>query len=256
MEALPNALRRGGIGLRSMLFLAIVFAGLALGWMLLLPIVLTRFVRERTGFGIECQTLYLNPFTAHVALRGLVLTNPPAFPRKDFVDVREFRASARLFSLFGQRPVIDDAVLDVAGISLVKDEHGVINARVFQEGWAGSPRDQRQPPAATSRERGFLIGRLQVRFDRLVIADYSRRTPDVREFDLNFSHTYENVTSAKQLATPLADLLAPVTGAISKILPEGGATLRAARDKVKETDRKTSEVVKGFFEALEKTLKQ
>lgn len=256
MNALPDVSQRGGIGFRGMLFLAIVFASLALGWMLLLPLALTRFVHERTGFDIEIQTLYLNPFTANVALHGLVITNPPAFPRKDFIDVREFRADARLFSLFGRRPVIDDAVLDVAGISLVKDERGLINAKVFEQGLAGSSRDQRQPPAEIKKEREFLIRRLQIRFDRLVIADYSGRTPDVREFDLNFSHIYENVTSVTQLTAPLADLLAPVTGAIGSVLPEAGATLRAARDTVRESGRKTGEAVKGFFEALEKALKK
>jgi hypothetical protein len=237
-----------------MLFLAILFACLAVAWMILLPFAVTRFVQERTGFGIEIQSLYANPFTANLELRGLVITNPPAFPRKDFVDVREFRAGARLFSLFGHRPVIDYIVVNMTGITLVKDQRGLINTKVFQEGLAGpSPHP---PPPAAAPAREFLIKRLQVRLDRLVIADYSRRKPDVREFTLNFSHTYENVTSAKQLAAPFADIFAPVAGAIGGILPETDAALRAAGGRVKETGRKTGEAVKGLFDALEKTLKK
>jgi hypothetical protein len=256
MEAPPNGSSRGGIGPRLLLFLAIVFACLALGWMLLLPPALVRFVGRRTAFGVELQTFYLNPFTANVALRGLAITNPPGFPRKDFIDIREFRASARLFSLFGPRPVIDDAMLDVASITVVKDARGALNVRAFEEGMAGSPRGQRQPAAAAGQRNGFLVRRLQVHFDRLVVADYSRPTPAVREFDLNFNHTYENVTSARQLAAPLAVVLIPVADAVGSVLPETGAALRGARDKVTETGRKTGGVVKGFFEALEKTLKR
>lgn len=255
MTALHTASRRGGVGFNLVLFLAILFACLAVAWMILLPFAVTRLVQERTGFGIEIQSLYANPFTANLELRGLVITNPPAFPRKDFVEVRELRADAQLFSLFGHRPVIDYIAVYMTGITLVKDQRGRINTRVFQEGLAGpSPDSPPPPPAAPARE--FLIKRLQVRLDRLVIADYSRRKPDVREFTLNFSHTYENVTSAKQLAVPFADIFAPVAGAIGGILPETDAALRAAGGRVKETGRKTGEAVKGLFDALEKTLKK
>jgi hypothetical protein len=238
-----------------MLFLAILFACLAVAWMILLPFAVTKLVQERTGFGIEIQTFYANPFTAKLEVRGLVITNPPAFPRKDFVEVREFRADAQLFSLFGHRPVIDYMVVNMTGITLVKDQRGLINTRVFQEGLAG-PSPDSPPSSAAAPAREFLIKRLQVRFDRLVIADYSGRKPDVHEFTLNFSHTYENVTSAKQLAAPFADIFAPLAGAIGGILPETDAALRAAGGRVKETGRKTGEAVKGLFDALEKTLKK
>jgi len=240
-----------------MLFLAILFACLAVAWMILLPFAVTRLVQERTGFGIEIQSLYANPFTANLEARGLVVTNPPAFPRKDFIEAREFRVDAQLFSLFGPRPVIDDLVVNVAVVTLVKDQRGLINTRVFQEGLARRPPESSpQSPSPAAPARKFLIRHLQLRLDRLVIADYSRGNPDVRELPLNFSHTYENVTSAKQLAAPFADIFAPVAGAISGVLPETDAALRAAGSRVKETGRKTGEAVKGLFDTLEKTLKK
>lgn len=259
MNALHTASRRGGAGFNLLLFLAILFACLAVAWMILLPFAVTRLVQERTGFGIEIQTLYANPFTAKLEARGLVVSNPPAFPRKDFIEAREFRVDAQLFSLFGQRPVIDDLVVNVAVVTLVKDQRGLINTRVFQEGLAGRPPEsspQSPSPPAAAPTRKFLIRHLQLRLDRLVIADYSRGNPDVRELPLNFSHTYENVTSAKQLAAPFAEIFAPVAGAISGVLPEADAALRAAGSRVKETGRKTGEAMKGLFDTLEKTLKK
>jgi hypothetical protein len=249
----------GGIWFRLLLFLAIFFAVLALAWMILLPPALTRFVRGRTGFPMEIQTLYVNPFTGRLALRGMAIKNPPTFPNPAFAEVREVSVDWRVSSMFSQRLVIDDVVVDVAGITLARDPLGAINAWLFQERLAGAP--AARSPAGTSveaknRPQEFLIKRLQVRCDRLVIADYSGRQPVVRELALNFNHTYENVTSTKQLAAPLGDLLAPVAGAIGGLAPEAGAALRAAGDKFKESGRKAGEAMKGFFESLEKSLKK
>lgn len=253
----------GGIWLRLLLFLAICLAGLALAWMLLLPPALTRFVQGRTGFPMVIQALYVNPFTGRLDVRGLAITNPPTFPNPAFADVREVRVAWEVSSLFSQRLVIDEVVIDVAGITLVRDPLGAVNAWLFQQRLAGAP--AARPPAgssagapveAKSRPQEFLIKRLQLRCDRLVIADYSKSQPVVRELALNFNHTYENVTSAKQLAAPLGDLLAPVAGAISGLSPEADAALRAAEDKLKESGRKAGQAVKGFFDSLEKSLKK
>jgi hypothetical protein len=243
----------GGIWLRLLFVLAILCAGLALAWMILLPPALTRFVRGRTGFAMEIQSLYVNPFTGRLALRGLAITNPSTFPNPAFAEVREVRVDWRVSSLLSQRLVIEDVVIDVAGVTLVRDSHGVFNAWLFHDRLAGVPAGPAParpaagaPAEAKGRPREFLVKRLQLRCDRLVIADYSKRQPAVRELALNFNHTYENLTSAKQLAAPLVDLLAP----------EAGGALRAAGDAVKESGRKAGEAVKGFFDTLEKSLRK
>ncbi len=255
--------RRGGIGLRLLFGLAVLFACLALAWMVLLPAAVSRFVRRRTGFGVQVQSLYANPFTATIQLRGLVVTNPPGFPRSDFIEVREFRADAHLFSLFGDRPVLDDAVLDVTQMAIVKNSHGQLNATLFRQGLAGgrsdsTPAAAAPPPSppASRPERGFLIKRLVVRCDRVVIADYSRRPAVVKEVNLHFSHTYENVTDARQIAAPMAEVLSPIAGALGDLAPQAGSALRAAGDAAKETGRRTGAALKGFWEALEKSLKK
>ena len=73
---------RGSAGMKLVLALAVFLAGVALAWMILLPRTLARTIRARTGFDVEIQSLYCNPLTANVELRGLVITNPPTFPRK------------------------------------------------------------------------------------------------------------------------------------------------------------------------------
>jgi hypothetical protein len=224
--------------------------------MCLLPLAATRILRARTGFGVEIQSFHANPFTASVTLHGMVVTNPPAFPRTDFFEVREFRASARLFSLFGRCAVVDDAVIDIPEVTIVKDSRGVLNTALFQQGLAGPPPAADAPANPDGREREFLIKRLAVRWDRLVIADYSKRRPEVNEINLHFSHVYENVTDSRQLAGPVAAVLAPIAVVLRDIAPEAGTALRVAGGVAKKTGRKTGALMKGFWEALEKTLKK
>jgi hypothetical protein len=243
----------GGIWLRLMLFLVILCGGLALAWMILLPVALTKFVGSRTGFSMGIQSLYANPFTGRLAVRGLAVKNPPTFPDPAFADIREVRVDWQVSSLFSRRLVIEDVVIDVAGVTLVRDSHGAFNAWVFHDRLAGAPAGQTSarpaagaPAEAKSRPREFLVKRLQLRCDRMVIADYSKSQPAVREVALNFNHTYENITSAKQLAAPLVDLLAP----------QAGGVLRGAGDAMKESGRKAGEAVKGLFDTLEKSLRK
>ena len=251
---------RGGAGMKLVLALAVILACAALAWMVLLPRALARSIRARTGFDVAIQSLYCNPLTANLDLRGLVITNPPTFPRKDFVNLREFRVNARLTSLLGRRWVVDDATVDFAGVSVVRDQKGRVNARLFQEGLAGaaaSPPSAKAAREATGRTgREFLIKRLTLRIERVVIADYSLPKPETREYNLNFSRTYENVTSARQLAVPLAEALGNLSGILTGAIPESSGVLRDAGNTLKQAGRRTGEAVKGLFESLEKSFQK
>ena len=176
-RASRSAGHRGGI-LAKLLAAFVVFLAVAtLGWMLLLPAIATKVLQTRTQFGVTVQSLSVNPFTGTVHLRGLAIENPPTFPTPDFVQVREFRATAGIFTLLGDRPVIDEAVVDVAQVTLVKNQAGVRNAALFQERLAGAPAPTRtggQPVAGPATQtRAFLIRHLELRFDKLRLVDAS-----------------------------------------------------------------------------------
>lgn len=244
-------------------FLVVVFATLALAWMLFLPVVLTNQLRARTGFEAQIRSLAVNPFTGTVELRGLVLTNPPTFPVHDFLEVRRLSANAELFSLFSDRPIFESLELDVAKVTLVKRDALQTNAAAFQHNLEG-PADP-AAAAAKPKVKGFLIRRLTVRIDEVVIADHSARTPAVQDFKLGFEHSYSDVTGVKQLLSPstLQSLL-PVGAALNGLLP--GALGDAVADVMKEAAKsgagllkeagaKASERIKGYFDALEESKK-
>ncbi len=260
----PSTGRRGGILAKLLLLLAVVAAAAALAWMLFLPLVLTTQLRQRTGFDATVRSLAVNPFTGTVEVRGLVLANPPTFPIRDFLEVREFFADVELLSLWSERPVFTSVRLDVASVTLVKRENSQTNAEAFQHNLTLAADAQPRPPSSRP-PRGFLIRRLTVRIDRLVIADHSTRLPTSREYRVGLNQNYTDVTELKQLFAPDALLgLAPVGAALHGLVP--GDLGRALNEAVKETSktgagwlkdlgRKAGQKAKEYIDALEESRK-
>ena len=260
----PSPSCHGGIFFKLLVFLAVVFAALALAWMLFLPLVFTTQLRQRTGFDATVESLAVNPFTGTIELRGLVITNPPTFPVHEFVQLRRFHADAELFSLLTDRPVFASVILDVAKLTLVKGEDRRTNAGAFQ-GHLAAPGQDPALPVPARPARGILIRRLAVRIDEVVIVDHTGPVPVVQDYRLGFNQTYTDVTGVKQLMAPaaLAGLM-PVGAALDGLLP--GALGRALRETAKDAaksgagllkaaGRRTGEKIKGYFDALEESQK-
>jgi hypothetical protein len=253
---------RGGAVFKLLIFLAVVFCAAALAWMLLLPTLLITQLRQRTGFEASVQSLAANPFTGTIEIRGLIVTNPPTFPVTDFLELRSFSANARIFSLFSDRPVFTSVVVDAARVTIVKREGAVTNVSAL----SGNFSNPEQPPLPPNRARKeFLIERLIVRIEEVVIADHSGRVPDVQTYRLSLNQSYANVTGVKQLFTPstLQGLL-PFGSALNGFLPGavgqalGEVVHDAARTggkMLKRAGQTTGEKINGYFDALEESKK-
>lgn len=257
-EFSPDAKRvRGGAVFKALVFLAAVFAVGALAWMLFLPALFVAQLRERTGFGVELRSLVANPFTGTIELRGLRLANPAAFPGRDFLQLREFRLRAEVATMFSGRPVFEEVVIDIAQLTLVKAADGRTNTGAFQRGFA--------VPAADRKAPRFLIRRLTLRLDRLIVADHSGPGPVVRESDPGINCTLTNVTDLQPLLpVEVWESLAPVGAALGGLMPGdlGAAWRAAAKDAaragaagLREAGLKAGEKAKGFLEALEESKK-
>ena len=282
MVARQGSAVTGGCIVRLMVLLVGLLAFIALGWMLLLPVVVTNQIRSRTGFEATVASLSCNAFTGRLTIRGLVLTNPPTFPTGDFVQLREFRAQGDLLSLFSERITLDELVLDVRQMALVKRADGRSNVELFEQNLgliapaptaapAASTKPSTQAPAVlaapASAPRKFLLRKLTLRFDQLVLADYSSAKPDVREYNLGVDQRYENVTDAKQLLVPevlrkvSAENLGPALG---RLVPGdfGRALGETARDAaksgealLKDAGGKATDLLRGLREKLEDSKK-
>lgn len=249
------ASRHGGVGLRLIAGLAVLFAFLALVWMLLLPRAVARLVRNRTGFEVRMRSFYLNPFTARLQVDGLTISNPPDYPQKDFLNIPELRIEARPGSVFSRTWRIDDALVHLSAVTLVRDARGGVNVRRFEEGSSGSTVPKPAKGGSAKPNHAFWIGRLALQVDRVVIADYSGGRPLVRTFNVHFKHTYTNIAGMQGLAAPVAAIMARTGEAGRGFLPRAGSLLHTASEDLQAAGQKTGAAVKGLFESLEKKLR-
>ena len=261
---------RGGCLLRLMVVLVVLGAAAALAWMLFLPVVVADQIRARTGFAVSVASLSCNAFTGKLAVRGLVVRNPASFPVSDFVELREFSGEADVWSLFSDRFVVEHLTVDVRRVTLVRRADGRSNAEVFRQNLSGPPGAAATPPApgaSAPPARQFLIRRLALRFDQLVVADHTRTKPVVEEFPLGLDQHYANLTDAKQLLVPevlrrlAAANLPPalggwVPGDFGRALGVAveGASARGT-ELLKDAGQTATDLFKGLREKLEESRK-
>jgi hypothetical protein len=253
--------RRGGLLLKVLLALVVLCVVLAIAWVVLLPSIVASTIRSKTGFAVKIDSLAVNPFTAKVGLRGLVLENPAGWPEQSFVQLREFRADADLFPLLGGKLMADEVVVDVAQVTLVRNKDGVLNAVAFKDGLAGPKSAEPAPkPGEPAKKPEFLIRHLTLKFDKLVYADHSGRSPAVRNYDLGISREMRNVDSVAALVSPFSGAaFAVVSDALGGMFKGAGQLLQGAGDLLKDGGgllkdggKKAGETLKGLMQQLEK----
>ncbi|MBC8040779.1 MAG: hypothetical protein H7Y06_09570 [Opitutaceae bacterium] len=278
---------QGGALLKLVVFLIIFVAIVVSAWIFFLPPILASTLEKRTGFTVKVGRLAIDPFRNRVDFSGLVITNPPSFARPEFVEVRSFRARAQLDTFFTDRLVIDDGEIDVASVALIRNSEGTINAALFSERLlnarkpkgkpkpAVDPKDAAKPgqpkppappkPAPTVRselpEKSFLIKRLVVRFEKMIVEDHVGTKPVSREYTLNFSHTYENIINTEQFVIgPFMKGFTAVGSAITGLIPGDmsktlGEATRSGTELFKEATKKTGDPFRAFMQTLEETNK-
>ena len=236
-----------------LLFILCVLAGLvSILWIVLLPGFVASTIRSRTGFAVQVDQLAVNPFTANVVIRGLVLKNPAGWPVAEFVDLREFRAEASLLSLLGNRFIADEILVDVARLTLVVDRQGTLNAVAFKEGLAGrEPAGQGQPAGGAKQE--FLIRHLVLKIDRLVYADHSGGRSSGKEYQLNLNRDMRDVDSVTKIISPFTGTaLGLVTNTIGRMFKGSPDLLQELASPLQDAGRKTGEKLKGLLDSLDK----
>jgi len=238
--------------------------------MVFLPSVVEHELRAVTGFEFRVAVLTANPFTGRVAVRGLAATNPPGYPAPDFVELRELHAAVEVFSwIFSDRNVVDDLDLDVARIVLMRRHDGRTNAGDFMAAFkrSGSGPANEAGPSAPPKPTRYLVKKLHLRIDQLVVADYSGTELDEKTYGLSIDQTYIDLTGPRQLLVPGVVRSLHAFGLrhdVARLLPgDFGSALAAAAggaahigEEVKDAGKKTGEFLRGLLDKLEQSPKQ
>lgn len=175
--------------------------------MLLLPGLFTSVIEKRTGFPARVDSFYANPFTGEVRMRGLVVANPAGFSESNFIDLQEFTAKADLFSLIGNRPVLDMTTLDLARVTVVTNGQGTNNLDLVYRRLAGAPSKKSAATPASGATADspfqFLVRDLDVRVNQVVVKDERPGKTPENIHQLSFQRNYRNVTPATNFSADL-----------------------------------------------------
>jgi hypothetical protein len=185
---------------KAVIVLAAVLGIVAVAWIIFLPAIVQRELRTITGFDFRVEVLKVNPFTGNVTVRGLTASNPAGFPKPEFVELRELHADVNMFSGFSNRIVVNELDINTAKIVLIRQRDGTSNAGKFMAAFS-RPAGQ-AASAAPPSSRTFLVKRLHLRLEELVVVDYSGSKTEEKVYKLNIDQSYTDVTDPKQLLVP------------------------------------------------------
>ena len=122
--------------------------------------------------------------------------------------------------------------------------------------------DKTVPEKPAEQPMRFLIHRLNVSLDKVIVADYATETPTVREFNRKIVYSFNEVSDPKQLLAPFAlKSLEPVGAAIKGLIPGdigkafGAVTKTTEEEPVKKPDAPAVDPLKTVVEKLEESQK-
>ncbi|HWL15376.1 MAG TPA: hypothetical protein VNR00_07210 [Opitutus sp.] len=250
----------GGVLMKLVVLMVVLFAALALAWMLFLPVVFTSRLEERTGFPATVGMLVADPFRGVVEVRDFVLRNPDSFSTREFLRLREFRVETGFGALFSAQPTLDSLVIDMERVTLVQGDAGS-NFQRFEKAAQRGPASLRANAVTAAPAGRVGVRRLRVKLGELVAIDESGRGARRETTTIGLDASYTDVSDlAALLATPELRPLQPALAAMGVLLPgELGSSLSetaaAGAEMLKNAGRRTGEAVKGFFETLEESKK-
>lgn len=237
-------------------------------WMVFLPRVVERELRQATGFDIHVAVLRADPFTGRVVVRGFSAQNPPSFPTPEFVELKELTADVNLFSFFTDQIVINQLDIDTTKIALIRQHDGKSNAGSFMAAFSGdgahaTGSGPAPPPRKPLR---YLVKKLHLRVEELSVADYTGLAIDKKTYKINIDQTYTNVTDPRELLVPGViktlysfglhhDIAKLLPGEFGQALADTLGGAEHVGSAFKRLFEKSGDSLKGAFDKLEQSPK-
>lgn len=251
---------------KACLYLGGLLALGALAWMAFLPLAAEHELSAVSGFDFHMEVLAVNPFTGSVVVRGLVAKNPSAYPAPLFIVVRSLRARVAVFSwIFSGRIVIEDLDIDIAKVELVRLHGGRTNTGDFMAAF-GRTASPGAASAAPGKPAAYLIRKLHLRFDQLVVADYSGSGKDEKSYDLHIDQEFTDISNPAQLLIPSVvrnlttfglhhDVEGMLPGDFGKALAGAVSGATTVGMKLKDATVDAGSYLKGVLDKLEQKAK-
>ena len=195
-----------------------------------------------TGFPLELGAVSIAPAFGRVEVKDLHLMNTADFEEPTFVKMPTFTVDYQIGSMISGAPHINEMVLDISQVNVVKKANGESNLQKL-EGVGG----EGSTNAATAKaSRKYQIDKVQIHIGTVTVIDKQRGS--THAVPLNISATYENISEATDITRlvlmtmmsrmSLANLginpndltknLQGVTGGATKALTEGAGAIESS----------------------------
>jgi len=191
-----------------------------------------------TGFPLEIGSVNVGLFNGQLDVRALKLMNPPDFQEKIFVDMPQLYVDYRLGSMLSGAPHINDMLINIKQLVVVKNGKGESNAMklkgVVSSGGSSSTK--------------YRVDQLRIHIGTVTIKDYSRGKPTERNITLNMDVTYKDITDSTDITR-----LVLMTVMSQVHLPDIGIKMDDLKKGLGNVTDTAGKTVKGVTETLEKT---
>jgi uncharacterized protein involved in outer membrane biogenesis len=211
---------------------------IALGLVVVLLVALNFIVRKSvevgvekaTGFPLAIDSMSVSLVRSRVDARGVHMTNPADFEERKFVTLGQLYVDYRLPSMLSGAPHVNEMIIDVNELVVVKNAKGESNVQRIK-GIVASD---------SGSSTKYRVDTLRVKVGTVVIKDFSRGKPTERAMALNVSATYNNITDSTDISR-----LVLLTVMSQVKLPDIGI-------KADDLKKGLGDAVKGAGETLEK----
>ncbi|MBN1794797.1 MAG: hypothetical protein JW844_07535 [Candidatus Omnitrophica bacterium] len=250
-----------------LLILVILIAGLAVGKDVIAKTAIEKGARIVTGLELTMKSFNMGILKTSVGIKELKLFNPLGFEDRVMLDMPEIYVDYDLPALFAKKIHLREMRIDLKEFVIVKNKDGESNLdklKAIQQPKEGEAKEEKGKGAAPE----MRIDNLHLKIGKVVMKDYSGKSPSVREIQINLDETFKNIDSPNELVslivfkalinTPFAALANvnmgalgdSVSGALSGAGEVAGAAVDTAGKTLKAGTEGAGKAVEGAGKAV------
>lgn len=199
---------------------------------------------KATGFPLTIGSVDVGLFSSKLDVHDLKLMNPPDFSERMFVDMPQLFVDYRLGSMFSGAPHVNDMLINIKQLVIVKNDKGDSNAMKLK--------GIVSPPGSTSSTK-YSVDKLRIHVGTVTTVDRTGKRKDV---PLNVDATYNNITDSTDISrlvllTVMSQVRLPEIG----IKPEDlKKSLEGVTGVAGEVLKGATEAGKGLFDTIKKAV--
>jgi uncharacterized protein involved in outer membrane biogenesis len=194
-------------------------------------------VRRVTGFPLTIGSVNVGLAESQLDVRDIKLMNPPGYAEPLFVDLPRLHVDYRLGSMLALAPHINDMLVDINQLVIVRTDKGESNAMKLKGVLSSGKRSTK-----------YRVDQLRVHIGTVRIKDYSHVKPMETVKQLNINATYKDITDSTDITRLV---LLTVMGKVR--LPEIGIKPEDLTKNLGNVRTMAEGIIKGAAGTLEKS---